>query len=100
MALLLYLGCVLRPPMFSLINGSGNARLNLAVALLDGVVMRIGFALFLGVTCGMGIRGFWYGDAFSAGSKKRDPERRIALPAQRFSIIPRGQTLYYARRAE
>ncbi len=64
-ALLLYLGCVLRPPMFSLINGSGNARLNLAVALLDGVVMRIGFALFLGVTCGMGIRGFWYGDAFS-----------------------------------
>jgi len=64
-AMIQYLGCVLRPTSFALINGSGNSRLNLAVALIDGIVSRIGFSLFLGVYLGWGIRGFWYGNAFS-----------------------------------
>ena len=36
-AMIQYLGCTLRPPAFALINGSGNSKMNLAVALLDGV---------------------------------------------------------------
>ena len=64
-AMIQYLGCVLRPPNFALINGSGNSKLNLAVALLDGIFTRIGLSLLLGVTFGMGIRGFWYGNALS-----------------------------------
>ena len=64
-AMIQYLGATLRPASFALINGSGNSRLNLAVALLDGVASRIGLSLLLGVTFGMGIRGFWYGNAFS-----------------------------------
>jgi len=64
-AMVQYLGCVLRPASFSLINGSGNSRLNLAVALLDGIVARIGFALLLGVALGWGITGFWYGNALA-----------------------------------
>ena len=64
-AMIQYLGCVLRPPNFALINGSGNSKLNLAVALLDGIFTRIGLSLLLGVTLGMGIRGFWYGNALS-----------------------------------
>ena len=64
-AMIQYLGCVLRPPNFALINGSGNSRLNLAVALLDGIFTRIGLSLLLGVTFGLGIRGFWYGNALS-----------------------------------
>ena len=64
-AMVQYLGCTLRPASFALINGSGNSRLNLLVALLDGIVCRIGLSLFLGVTLGMGIRGFWYGNALS-----------------------------------
>ena len=64
-AMIQYLGCTLRPASFALINGSGNSRLNLLVALLDGIVSRIGLSLLLGVTFGMGIRGFWYGNAFS-----------------------------------
>ena len=60
-----YLGCTLRPTSFALINGSGHSRLNLLVALLDGIVCRIGLSLLLGVTLGMGIRGFWYGNALS-----------------------------------
>ena len=61
--LLNYLGAVLRPTMFSLINGSGNARLNLAVALLDGIIVRIGLAFWLGHV--YGVIGYWYGAAFA-----------------------------------
>lgn len=64
-AVLLYLGFALRSPFFALINGSGNARLNLCVGLLDGVVCRIGLAMLLGITMGMGIHGFWYGNALA-----------------------------------
>ncbi len=64
-AMIQYLGCTLRPPAFALINGSGNSRLNLAVALLDGVACRIGLSLLLGVTFSLGITGFWYGNAIS-----------------------------------
>jgi len=64
-ALIQYLGATLRPASFALINGSGNSRLNLMVALLDGIVCRIGLSLLLGVTLGLGIRGFWYGNALS-----------------------------------
>ena len=64
-AMIQYLGCALRPPGFALINGSGNSKLNLLVALLDGMFCRIGLALLLGVSMGMGIMGFWLGNALS-----------------------------------
>ena len=64
-AMVQYLGATLRPANFALINGSGNSKLNLAVALLDGIVCRIGLALLLGVVLGWGIKGFWYGNALS-----------------------------------
>ena len=60
-----YFGAVLRPVGISLINGSGNSRLNLAVGLLDGIVMRIGLTILLGLTLGFGIYGFWYGNALA-----------------------------------
>lgn len=58
-----YLGAVTRPVMFSLINGSGNAKLNLAVALIDGIIVRIGLAFFLGRA--YGVIGYWYGAALA-----------------------------------
>ncbi len=64
-AMVQYLGATLRPANFALINGSGNSKLNLAVALLDGIVCRIGLALLLGVVFSMGIKGLWYGNALS-----------------------------------
>ncbi|MBR0374153.1 MAG: MATE family efflux transporter [Mogibacterium sp.] len=64
-AMVQYTGATLRPANFALINGSGNSRLNLLVALFDGIIARIGLALFLGISCGMGIMGFWYGNAFA-----------------------------------
>ncbi len=64
-AVLLYVGFALRSPFFALINGSGNAKLNLVVGLLDGVVCRIGLALLMGLALDMGIMGFWLGNAFA-----------------------------------
>ena len=64
-AVLSYYGFALRSPFFSLINGVGHAKLNLSVGLLDGVVCRIGLALLLGISAGMGISGFWYGNVLA-----------------------------------
>ena len=64
-AILLYVGFALRSPFFALINGSGNAKLNLIVGMLDGVICRIGLAMLLGLWLDMGIMGFWLGNAFA-----------------------------------
>lgn len=63
---LLFASNVFRPPMIAMINGSGNSKLNLAIALLDGIVVRIGLAYVLGKIVGLGIFGFWYGNALSS----------------------------------
>lgn len=64
-AVLLFVGFALRSPFFALINGCGNAKLNLVVGMLDGVICRIGLALLLGLAFDMGIMGFWLGNAFA-----------------------------------
>ena len=64
-ALIQYLGATVRPAGFALINGSGNSKLNLAVALMDGIMCRIGLSVLLGIGLGMEIRGFWLGNAVS-----------------------------------
>ena len=64
-AVLLYMGFAARSPFFALINGSGNARLNLIVGLLDGVICRVGMAMLMGLAMNMGIMGFWLGNAFA-----------------------------------
>jgi putative MATE family efflux protein len=64
-AVLLYVGFAMRSPFFALINGSGNAKLNLIVGLLDGVICRVGLAMLMGLALDMGIMGFWLGNAFA-----------------------------------
>jgi Na+-driven multidrug efflux pump len=49
----------------SLITGSGNSKLNLVVAIIDGIVARIGFALLLGRVFQLGVVGYWYGHAIA-----------------------------------
>ena len=58
-------GSATRSVSFSLMNGSGNAKLNFAVAIIDGLISRIGISALLGFAFGMGCRGFWYGDALA-----------------------------------
>ena len=60
-----FVGTIMRTFGFSLINGSGNSKLNLIIALLDGIVFRIGLSYVLGFTFGMSVQGFWLGDGFA-----------------------------------
>lgn len=60
-----FYGSATRSMAFSLINGSGNTKLNFAIAIIDGVISRVGIAALLGFALGMGCQGFWYGDALA-----------------------------------
>ena len=60
-----FYGSATRSVAFSLINGSGNTKLNYAVAVLDGIISRIGIAALLGFVMKMDCLGFWYGDALA-----------------------------------
>ena len=82
-----FFGAATRSVAFSLINGSGRAKLNLAIAIIDGVVARIGLAALLGFTMHLDCKGFWLGDAlagfmplviggiFFLSGKWREPQR-------------------------
>lgn len=56
----------LMSPVLGLVNGVGFTSFNLIVALLDGVVARIGLSILLGVTLGFGLHGFWWGTVISS----------------------------------
>ena len=60
---LLFFGSASRAPNNGLIDGSGNYKLNFAVALFDGIINRIGFAVLFGKVLGFGWIGYLYGDA-------------------------------------
>ena len=62
---LLFVGSACRSPNNALIDGSGNYRLNFLVAILDGIVFRIGFAVLFGLVLKQGWLGFLYGDALA-----------------------------------
>ncbi len=64
-ALMMFLASSLRAVMNALINGSGHTMINFATAILDGIVLRIGLAVLLGLACKMGYFGFWLGDAIA-----------------------------------
>ncbi|MBQ8617296.1 MAG: MATE family efflux transporter [Clostridia bacterium] len=64
-AVMLFAGAALRAIMNALINGSGDYRMNFATAILDGIVMRIGLAVLLGLVLDMKHYGFWLGDALA-----------------------------------
>lgn len=64
-ACLVFFGCASRSGANALINGSGHVRVNFFVAILDGMVLRIGLSLLFGLVMGLGPFGFWLGDSFA-----------------------------------
>ncbi len=64
-AVLIFFGSACRAPANAIINGSGNYKINFATAILDGIVLRIGLALLLGLAFNMRHMGFWLGDALA-----------------------------------
>ena len=61
----MYLSFALMTPPLGFITGIGNTRLNFLIALADGVIARIGLGLFLAITCGIGLYGYWWGSALA-----------------------------------
>ena len=61
----MFLAFCLMSPVLGHINGVGNTLLNMVIALLDGVAARIGLSLLFGWTMGMGLEGFWWGNALA-----------------------------------
>ena len=57
-----FIGATSRTCGFGIINGSGNSKLNLFIAFLDGGG-RIAFAALFDMGLALGPVGFWYGDA-------------------------------------
>lgn len=49
----------------SVVTGSGFANLNFISGVLDGVILRLGISFFLAYTCGMGVTGFFFGNALA-----------------------------------
>ena len=64
-AVLMFLGSAFRSMMNSLLNGSGNHKVNFVTAILDGIIMRIGLAVLFGLVLDMKHYGFWLGDALA-----------------------------------
>lgn len=64
-AVLAFFSSAARSGMNALINGSGNYKVNFATAILDGIILRIGLALFFGLAIGMKHYGFWLGDVLA-----------------------------------
>ncbi len=60
-----FFGAATRSGAFAIINGSGNAKLNLLIALIDGMISRVSLAALLGFGLGMRCRGFWFGDGLA-----------------------------------
>ncbi len=63
--IIMFMGCACRAPMNSLINGSGNYKINFVTAILDGIILRIGLSVLFGLVLEMGYVGFWLGDALA-----------------------------------
>jgi len=59
------MSCAFRAPFMSLLNGIGFVNFNFIIGILDGVVVRIGLAMLLGVVLDMGALGFWLGSAIA-----------------------------------
>ena len=64
-AVLIFFGSALRAIANALINGTGNTVMNFATAILDGLVLRIGYSILFGLVLEMGAVGFWLGDALA-----------------------------------
>lgn len=57
------LASALMSPCNALIEGTGHTTLAFFIAILDGVFTRIVLSLVFGITMGMGLIGFWLGNA-------------------------------------
>lgn len=56
---------ILQGSYMSVVNGSGNSKLNMLAGLLDGVFLRLGFSFLFAYTLNMGVEGFFLGNGLA-----------------------------------
>ena len=61
----MFLSFATMAPALGLINGVGHVRLNFVIAMVDGVIARIGLCLLLAKVFGMGLSGYWWGNSLA-----------------------------------
>ncbi len=61
----MFLGFATMTAGIALINGIGNGSLSLITALLDGVIVRIGLCILMSGPMGMGVWGYFWGNALA-----------------------------------
>jgi len=61
----MFLSFALMSPALGFINGVGFVGLNMAVAIGDGVIARIGLSLLFANVLGLGLHGYWWGSALA-----------------------------------
>jgi len=64
-AVWMFLSFALMSPALGFINGVGFVGLNMAVAIGDGVIARIGLSLLFANVLGLGLHGYWWGSALA-----------------------------------
>ncbi len=65
-AAITFMGFSVRSPSLALINGLGQSRMNFAMGITEGFILRIGLTWLLGTLLGFGMQGFWYGSAIAS----------------------------------
>lgn len=63
--ILMYLGFALMSPCNGFMNGIGNVKLGLVIALVDGVVARMSLSLLFADVFGLGLYGYWWGSSLA-----------------------------------
>ena len=58
-------GSAIMCPYYSVVIGIGHANFNLAISLLDGIVLRIGLSFLFGQALHMGVTGFYLGSCLA-----------------------------------
>lgn len=67
-AVVSFISSCLRASMNTFTGGCGNYKFNFAVAIVDGIVARVGLSLLFGIAMGMGYYGFWMGNAVAGAT--------------------------------
>lgn len=60
-AAIAFMGYAFRSPSLAFINGLGHSKMNFYMGIVEGFVLRMGLTYLLGITFGLGLKGFWYG---------------------------------------
>ncbi len=63
-----YFSFACRASNIALINGIGKPKLNFTIGVLDGLILRVGASLLLGMVLELGLVGYWYGLALGGFS--------------------------------